>query len=263
MCNSIYYFSGTGNSLYVAKRIQDHLGDTELIPIASSLFDNPITIETGVFGVVFPVHGWGPPRLVERFFKTMNIRQAESLVVVATHGGELGDTFVLVEDFYRRKGWKLTSGFDFRMPINYVVDMDPETGEDAQAIIEAAEPGMLAMLDNIAVGKLTPLPQESSAEVKLKTSTIRPRYIESLPTQDRHFSATNQCNGCGICERICPVQNIALNGEGKPGWRHRCEFCLACINWCPQQAIQYKEQTLDRERYHHPDIRASELMNRL
>jgi len=40
----------------------------------------------------------------------------------------------------------------------------------------------------------------------------------------------------------------------KPSWLHRCEQCLACLQWCPQEAIQYGEKTVKYPRYHHPEV---------
>jgi epoxyqueuosine reductase QueG len=40
----------------------------------------------------------------------------------------------------------------------------------------------------------------------------------------------------------------------KPVFKEQCEQCMACIQWCPKQAINYKTKTQTRGRYHHPDI---------
>ena len=55
---------------------------------------------------------------------------------------------------------------------------------------------------------------------------------------DRKFWVDEKCNQCSLCSKVCPVQNIALQG-GNPTWNHRCEQCFACLQWCPQGAIQY------------------------
>jgi MinD superfamily P-loop ATPase len=57
-----------------------------------------------------------------------------------------------------------------------------------------------------------------------------------IPAEDKKFALNDSCNGCGICERICPVENIRIQG-GKPVWLHSCEQCAACFSWCPSEAI--------------------------
>ena len=59
--------------------------------------------------------------------------------------------------------------------------------------------------------------------------------------------------------KVCPVENILLSDE-KPSCLKHCQHCMACLQWCPQEAIQYKKMTLDKKRYHHPDIQALDII---
>lgn len=77
---------------------------------------------------------------------------------------------------------------------------------------------------------------------------------------DKNFSVEETCNSCGICEKICPVKNIILT-EGKPVWNKNCQMCFACINNCPQNAIQYGGKTRGLKRYRNPEISLSDLIN--
>ena len=77
---------------------------------------------------------------------------------------------------------------------------------------------------------------------------------------DKQFWVTDRCNSCGICVKVCPVNNINLI-EGKPVWQHKCEHCLGCLQWCPKEAIQFGKSTAKRKRYHHPDIKVQDFMN--
>jgi MinD superfamily P-loop ATPase len=83
-------------------------------------------------------------------------------------------------------------------------------------------------------------------------------FSESRKLMDYGFYANEDCIGCGTCEKICPVDNIALV-EGTPVWQHNCEQCFACLQWCPQSAIQFGDTEGDI-RYHHPDVDVSDLM---
>lgn len=79
--------------------------------------------------------------------------------------------------------------------------------------------------------------------------------------KDKNFWTDDKCNGCGTCSKICPANNIKII-EGKPKWQHNCELCVGCMQWCPQQSIQYKKNTVKRGRYHHPDIKVMELFQK-
>jgi epoxyqueuosine reductase QueG len=62
-----------------------------------------------------------------------------------------------------------------------------------------------------------------------------------------------------LCVKICPVGNISLKTE-KPQFSHRCEQCMACIQWCPHRAIN-TPKTVKRRRYTNPAVRAEELID--
>jgi MinD superfamily P-loop ATPase len=74
---------------------------------------------------------------------------------------------------------------------------------------------------------------------------------------DKGFWVDAKCNACGICKTICPCGNIEL-AAGKPAWRHHCEQCMACIQWCPQEAIQFGKKTPGYKRYRHPEVKLPE-----
>jgi ferredoxin len=77
---------------------------------------------------------------------------------------------------------------------------------------------------------------------------------------DKSFHVDDNCNSCGVCEKVCPVKNIVLT-DGIPQWQHKCQHCLACINFCPEKSIQFEEKTLKTGRYHHPEIKLKEIIN--
>ena len=53
--------------------------------------------------------------------------------------------------------------------------------------------------------------------------------------------------------------NIEMVNE-RPAWLHRCEQCFACLQWCPQEAIQYGKKTVKYPRYHHPEVTLKDML---
>ena len=94
---------------------------------------------------------------------------------------------------------------------------------------------------------------------RMLTGLVHGCSLRAFAGMDKKFTVGDTCRGCGICERVCQVGNIQMT-DGKPNWLHHCEQCLACLQWCPEEAIQVGTKTEGRTRYHHPEIRANDLM---
>jgi len=84
-------------------------------------------------------------------------------------------------------------------------------------------------------------------------------FIGEVNSMDEKYYTDDNCNGCGICQTICPVDNIKIVNE-KPEWQHKCQMCTSCLHYCPQKAIQWGEFTPGRARYNHPKIKMKELI---
>ncbi len=96
-----------------------------------------------------------------------------------------------------------------------------------------------------------------------KLSNIRHHlpFSQLIPTADKSFRCDDtKCNSCGVCAKVCPVNNIKLI-EGRPVWHHHCETCYACYNWCPQEAI-HGDIVSYNDRRHHPDVKLSDMIRR-
>ena len=78
--------------------------------------------------------------------------------------------------------------------------------------------------------------------------------VANFHEADRNFTVNNKCISCGLCVKRCPVNNITIN-EGKPVWNHKCELCLACIQSCSSEAINYAGKTEKRKRYLNPNVK--------
>jgi ferredoxin len=87
---------------------------------------------------------------------------------------------------------------------------------------------------------------------------INKSFVDKVAVMDKDYSVNEKCISCGICKEVCPVENIEMINR-KPQFLHHCENCLACLHYCPQKAINYKDKTQNRRRYSHPEISYKEL----
>jgi ferredoxin len=83
-----------------------------------------------------------------------------------------------------------------------------------------------------------------------------------FPGMERSFYVDTKCNGCGICEKVCPSGKIKIINR-IPQWQTdiKCTYCFACLHFCPVQSIQIKKRnTINKGRYHHPLITAKDII---
>jgi ferredoxin len=75
----------------------------------------------------------------------------------------------------------------------------------------------------------------------------------------KKYRVGDGCNGCGVCEKLCPVCAIVMK-DGKPVFTNKCEHCQGCVDQCPLRAIQFARVKFGSPGYRHPEIAIGELM---
>ena len=259
MSNKIFYFSGTGNSLAVARELAKELGETAVIPISEAI-KGDISLNAERIGIVFPVYMFGLPLMVAEFVKKLKCPTQAYVFAVATYGGLLAATLIQMKKLLARNNITLAAGFNIIMPSNYIPLYDIEPDEKLSKNLEKAKAKMLEIAEIIKKRKVAPVAAGNFLVNALFSGLIYKISSPRIPAMDKSYRATDKCNGCGICESVCPVNNIEM-ANGKPVWKHKCEQCVACLHWCPQEAIQFGSKTATRRRYHHPDIKLEDMIN--
>jgi ferredoxin len=259
MSTVLYYFSGTGNSLAVARDLARELGDASVVPIATSV-GKPPPAGADAIGLVFPVYMWGPPLIVADFCRALAVPPAAYVFAVATFGGSSGGALLIVRDRLAARGIRLAAGFGVRMPGNYT-PLYGAPKEAAQQKCFAAEQTAVPAIARAVRERQTPPLQTGGWLSRLLGSGLYRVGSARLRGADREFWYTSRCTSCGQCVKVCPVANIELK-DGHPAWLHHCEQCMACLQWCPQEAIEHGRRTPGRRRYRHPGVTAKDLMLR-
>jgi ferredoxin len=258
----IYYFTGTGNSLAVAKKIAAALGDCELVPIAS-LMETPGDIVPAAdrVGIVAPVYFCGLPLIVTSFAERLDPAAVKYLFCIMTHGGggESAALRQLDSILRKRQGRGLDAGFGVAMPGNYILMYDSPAGKEQEVILAKADEEIAKITGPVSRCEKRTLP--SSFIGRVLYALAYPWFVSHARTSDKKFTVTDKCTACGTCVAVCPAKNIELVDK-KPVWKHRCELCCGCIHLCPVQAIQAGKKTENRARYLNPEIKVADLKAR-
>jgi ferredoxin len=272
----IYYFSGTGNSLYVAKELQKQIPDSSLKPIASHLKKDVITVKGETVGFIFPIHGMTLPIPVKNFIKKADLRTAKYIFAAATRGGTKCFAFDAIEKMLKRKGKKLNSYFVMNMASN-----DPKL----ESFVIPTKKEIMRIKSEIQNRlksiKKTVTNKEDYQEKDTNYVSfpfIKPisfllerlvllgmKYAECNGGKD-YFYTDSKCTGCGACQKVCLSGKVKMV-EGKPLWQKniKCYFCYACLNYCPVQSVQIKSSwymnsyTKIKGRYPHPFAKVSDI----
>lgn len=254
MISEIYYFSGTGNCLAAARMINEKLTEkSEIISIPA--VDGNLVINAERVGFVFPVYCHKVPDIVKRFILRMEFTSSPYIYAVATHAGAVGQSLFDVQALLAKKGQSLSLGIALDMPGN-AIETKPDIDWERLSVLEQKATEIAGLIDvqekNIMHGK------------KGLLEYIRNRIVGffswNYVFSPKRFKISNHCTGCGICEKLCPVNNIHMV-HLKPEWGKKCAACLACFHWCPKEAIYMDNYVIKKRRkYHHPDISISDMI---
>jgi ferredoxin len=251
MNNVVFYFSGTGNALWAGRTVAQELGACRLFPMASG--EHAVQAKgADSVGLFFPVHIWGVPGLVLDFVSRLKVEPETYLYAVAVNAGQVSRTLIQLAVFCRKAGMNLAAGVEVKLPSNYIPWGGPGDGDEIANRISRAR----TKLEEVAIrfkNKERWGVERGPLWQRILFTALYRLSFGQVPGMDKKFTVDEACNGCAICVRVCPVANIDLH-ENRPRWHHRCTQCLACLQWCPQKAIQMGARTSGYDRYHHPEV---------
>jgi len=264
----ICYFSGTGNSYFIAKKINEYIIDSELVSIVKFLNQDNNLIEGEKIILVFPVYALTLPIPVRKFLARAKFKDTSYICAIATRWGVKFDDFKRIDKLIKPR--KLNSHFIINMGNNdvKVKNYCCPTETDFLEIEEIAEIKLRKIVSVIENNEDCLYKDDNYIEDMLDSGykgKILQWMIPKMMTFSEYIGGVNyfyintKCSGCGICSKICLSSKIKLQGN-QPVWQKKtlCYMCYACINYCPTRAIEIKSIigvpsfTHVNERYSHP-----------
>ena len=253
-CSMIFYFTGTGNTKWVAQQISEAIGET-LYYIPDLIREDKYTFdlkEGETIGFCFPIHGWQPPRIVRSFIRKLALaNKAAYCWALTTCGDNMGEAMTILNKDLAAIGMQATTQFAVVMPESYVClpFMYTDTEEKEHAKINKVRQ-MLPHIINVIRGRETGVEELVKGATPRLYSYVIGAYFNAKMITDKKFTVDEDvCIKCGKCIKVCPVDNI----QGTPPeWIHngRCTSCLACYHYCPVHAINFGKITRKRDQYY-------------
>lgn len=289
--NMIYCFSGSGNSLYIAKSIAEATSSTIKF-INRKLFNEELCMNYNQLGIIFPVYHQNIPVIVMEFIEKLRSTSANYVYAISTYGDRPTLALKYLKQLLKKEDIILNNGFAIQLPYNYlkpnkigkgfydsfsikipneqICKAQYNNAEKKLSIIiksiKESLSGSIEVSDSLVENFVDILNLRDSVQKKqwLKvagyTGAYPKTFKEAVKLMDEKFQVTELCNSCGLCKKICPTNNITFINE-KPKWNHNCEQCMACLHWCPNGAIIYGNNVGKSMQYRHPKISVKDLIN--
>jgi Formate hydrogenlyase subunit 6/NADH:ubiquinone oxidoreductase 23 kD subunit (chain I) len=232
----VFFFSGTGNTWWVADRIKKQLdakginADTvsvdALTPKKADWWIK--TADLVLFG--WPVHNSDMPGPMKRFVNSLPVvEKGKHIHIFCTQSAFSGDGAWHYHRHFEEKGLIIDSAEHFIMPSNR-----NGNGSDRHfaAIMERCGKSVERYADRLLSGQAHIRGRRSGWMGGLQRA---PYKIAFGRLQKRVRIDADKCTGCGLCAQLCPAQNIRMDGKAVP--LDHCALCMRCVAFCPADAI--------------------------
>jgi len=226
----VLYFTATGNNLYVAKRIGGNL-----YSIPQAIKDENYTFSDDKIGFVFPIYGWAGPAYIENFLRKVKL-ESNYIFAVMSYGMIDGGAASHIQDIAKQSGITFSYINTIRMVDNYLprFRMEEQIKNEPKKQIENHLDKIISDINSSKKWIVKDsFIDKFMTGCSLKMGWFRGEGVSKL------FTVQDTCNKCATCVRVCPMDNVQVQG-GKPEFGGNCISCLACIQNCPQSAIRVK-----------------------
>ncbi|MFZ5967716.1 MAG: EFR1 family ferrodoxin [Bacillota bacterium] len=260
----ILYFSGTGNTAYVAQYIKENLTseghELTVSPLEMFKKENIVQYDMLVFG--FPVYACDVPIFIQKYLEDIPVTTAKAVSIFCTKAFFTGDALRHGLQIFESRGYIPIAYADISMPGSDGLAFMEKNSSSAQKAINRDFSKLIevdAMIEQMKEAAKV-LEEHGVKEYGVGLSTnpfislfggllnrIYPVFEEKLK---RKFWADENCIKCGKCEKICPANNIQVKEEVCFG--SNCYLCMRCIHQCPKEAIQIGKRTIGKFRWKGP-----------
>lgn len=235
----IAYFSGTGNTEYVAKLLAKKFEiQKEKVEISKiKLKNQEFSLEnTNHFIILSPIHSFDLPWPVYKWLKNVQFKETKTTIIIVSAGGYISENsgaIRKIRSILKNKGCKIIYEDMVRMPLNCLSGMKKD---EIKKILSELPEKVDQIYENIT----------KNVKKKLKT-TLKGKILSKISIFEKGFSkifskgyiVSEKCTLCNLCIENCPTENIYLKNN-KIMFGFKCSLCLNCVYNCPEKAISQK-----------------------
>lgn len=247
----VFYFTGTGNSLYIARQLDD-----EPISIPQVIDNDNLSFSADKIGIVCPIYCHEMPKMVKAFLKMAEF-DTPYLYIILTYGAFHGGAAELANEYLDSIGKKADYINSIVMVDNFLPNFDMN---EQKKINKNVDENLKKIKKDISSNK-------RMIERAGMQRHIHNMYLKMVNNQPETiwaaYKVDDRCVGCGICTKACPTSCISIK-DGKATYDHAgCQACYACVHACPEKAIGFNLPMPEKNpdvRYRHPEVTLEDII---
>ena len=246
------YFSGTGNSKYIAELFSREM-NAGSYSIEEDVDFSELISANDTIGFCYPIYASRVPRILRSFVaRHMDVLKGKKLIIFCTQMLFSGDGARAFTSLFPCGHVDVVYAEHFLMPtnVNNLLILPLAGDKSVEKYIARAQRKVQAVCADIKAGKV------KRRGFNLGSRLLGLPQAAVLPLMERKFNSAvrvrKSCDGCGLCVKLCPMQNLVLE-DGRITHKRDCTACYRCVNKCPRGAITVGFHGKVRGRYWGPE----------
>lgn len=248
--NTYLYFSGTGNSKFVAETFHNLEKEAKIYSIEDPLDFDTIIKESSEIILLYPIYtSMMPIPMTEFIIKHSDSFKNKTVNTIATQMMFSGDGGMLPLRLLRSQNVKTKYTLHVFMPNNIsdVSFLPIKKSDKLPLYLEKKQHSLQKKYNKIIKGKHYKHGRRwySRSIAFLLQRCFAEKVHHKLSSS---LSVSNDCIHCNKCVNICPVDNL-FSKNSIIHSKNQCVVCYRCVNICPTQSITIVGSTKPKKQH--------------
>ncbi|MGL4654668.1 MAG: EFR1 family ferrodoxin [Sarcina sp.] len=245
----VLYFSGTGNTRYIAKNFANKM-ECKSYSIEIDVDFEQLISRSDTVAFCYPIYGSCVPRIMEEFVqKYKQFLNNKKIVILITQMMFSGDGARVFTDLLGGIKYEVIYAEHFNMPLNIpnIPVINVKNGDKLKKKIGKADKKLDKVCEDI--NNKVVRKRGFNKFSKIVGAKLQRDGFEKMEHKIKNAVKVNdECILCSKCVKVCPKKNLFIE-NGKIQHRGDCTVCDRCMNVCPKKAITILYHGKVREQY--------------